>query len=122
MELYKRPGTTGEGEHVTTLTLTKENGWKETYAVPVGDSNYYFYVKETSTGQTYDVSYSNNNVKGTGTIVVTNKEKDNTGYELPSTGGTGTLPYTAVGGTMMLTALAYSFIHSKRRHEGRADD
>lgn len=122
VELYKRPGTTGEGEHVTTLTLTKENGWKETYAVPVGDSNYYFYVKETSTGQTYDVSYSNNNVKGTGTIVVTNKEKDNTGYELPSTGGTGTLPYTAVGGTMMLTALAYSFIHRKRRREGRADD
>lgn len=122
VELYKRPGTTGEGEHVTTLTLTKENGWKETYAVPVGDSNYYFYVKETSTGQTYDVSYSNNNVKGTGTIVVTNKEKDNTGYELPSTGGAGTLPYTAVGGTMMLSALAYSFIHRKRRHEGRADD
>ena len=122
VELYKRPGTTGEGEHVTTLTLTKENGWKETYAVPVGDSNYYFYVKETSTGQTYDVSYSNNNVKGTGTLVVTNKEKDNTGYELPSTGGAGTLPYTAVGGTMMLSALAYSFIHRKRRHEGRADD
>lgn len=122
VELYKRPGTTGEGEHVTTLTLTKENGWKETYAVPVGDSNYYFYVKETSTGQTYDVSYSNNNVKGTGTIVVTNKEKDNSDYVLPSTGGTGTLPYTAVGGTMMLTALAYSFIHRKRRREGRADD
>lgn len=122
VELYKRPGTTGDGVYVKTLTLTKENGWKETYAVPVGDSNYYFYVKETSTGQTYDVSYSNNNVKGTGTIVVTNKEKDNTGYELPSTGGTGTLPYTAVGGTMMLSALAYSFIHRKRRQEGRADD
>lgn len=122
VELYKRPDTTGDGVYVKTLTLTKENGWKETYAVPVGDSNYYFYVKETSTGQTYDVSYSNNNVKGTGTIVVTNKEKDNTGYELPSTGGAGTLPYTAVGGTMMLSALAYSFIHRKRRHEGRADD
>ena len=122
VELYKRPGTTGEGEHAATLTLTKDNDWKATYAVPAGDSNYYFYIKETSTGQTYDVSYSNNNVKGTGTIVVTNKEKDNTGYELPSTGGAGTLPYTAVGGTMMLSALAYSFIHRKRRHEGRADD
>ena len=122
VELYKRPDTTGDGVYVKTLMLTKENGWKETYAVPAGDSNYYFYVKETSTGQTYDVSYSNNNVKGTGTIVVTNKEKDNTGYELPSTGGTGTLPFTAVGGTMMLSALAYSFIHRKRRHEGRADD
>ena len=122
VELYKRPGTTGEGEHAATLTLTKDNDWKATYAVPAGDSNYYFYVKETSTGQTYDVSYSNNNVQGTGTIVVTNKEKEDTGYELPSTGGAGTLPYTAVGGTMMLSALAYSFIHRKRRHEGRADD
>ena len=122
VELYKRPDTTGDGVYVKTLTLTKENGWKETYAVPAGDSNYYFYVKETSTGQTYDVSYSNNNVKGTGTIVVTNKEKDNSHYELPSTGGAGTLPFTAVGGTMMLSALAYSFIHRKRRREGRADD
>lgn len=52
----------------------------------------------------------------------TNKETESSGYELPSTGGTGTLPYTAVGGTMMLTALAYSFIHRKRRREGRADD
>lgn len=122
VELYKRPDTTGDGVYVKTLTLTQEKGWKATYSVPAGDSNYYFYVKETSTGQTYDVSYSNNNVQGTGTIVVTNKEKDNTGYELPSTGGTGTLPYTAVGGTMMLTALAYSIIHRKRRREGRADD
>ena len=122
VELYKRTGTTGEGEHAATLTLTKDNDWKATYSVPADDLSCYFYVKETSTGQTYDVSYSNNNVKGTGTIVVTNKEKDNTGYELPSTGGAGTLPYTAVGGTMMLSALAYSFIHRKRRHEGGADD
>ena len=122
VELYKRTAPDGEGKRVETLTLTKENGWKATYPVPAVDLSCYFYVKETSTGQTYDVSYSNNNVKGTGTIVVTNKEKDNTGYELPSTGGTGTLPFTAVGGTMMLSALAYSFIHRKRRHEGRADD
>lgn len=51
-----------------------------------------------------------------------NTPNDNSGYELPSTGGTGTLPYTAVGGTMMLSALAYSIIHRKRRREGRADD
>ena len=50
-----------------------------------------------------------------------NTPNDNSDYVLPSTGGTGTLPYTAVGGTMMLTALAYSFIHRKRRHE-EADD
>ena len=122
VELYKRTAPDGEGKRVETLTLTKENGWKATYPVPAVDLSCYFYVKETSTGQTYDVSYSNNNVQGTGTIVVTNKEKEDTGYELPSTGGAGTLPYTAVGGTMMLSALAYSIIHRKRRHEGRADD
>ena len=122
VELYKRTAPDDEGEYVKTLTLTKQGEWKATYPVPAVDLSCYFYVKETSTGQTYDVSYSNNNVQGTGTIVVTNKEKDNTGYELPSTGGTGTLPYTAVGGTMMLSALAYSIIHRKRRHEGRADD
>ena len=52
----------------------------------------------------------------------TNKETESSGYVLPSTGGTGTLPFTAVGGTMMLSALAYSFIHRKRRREGRTDD
>lgn len=51
-----------------------------------------------------------------------NTHNDSSDYVLPSTGGTGTLPYTAVGGTMMLSALAYSFIHRKRRREGRADD
>lgn len=51
-----------------------------------------------------------------------NTHNDSSDYVLPSTGGTGTLPYTAVGGTMMLTALAYSIIHRKRRREGRADD
>lgn len=57
-----------------------------------------------------------------GLPTLTNKETESSGYVLPSTGGTGTLPFTAVGGTMMLTALAYSFIHHKRRREGRADD
>lgn len=51
-----------------------------------------------------------------------NTPNDNSDYVLPSTGGSGTLPYTAVGGTMMLSALAYTIIHRKRRREGRADD
>ena len=122
VELYKRNDTNSVGEYVDTYQLTAENGWKISYDVPAKDIDCYFYVKETATGANYDVIYTNNNVKGTGTILVTNKEKENTGYELPSTGGTGTLPYTAVGGTMMLSALAYSFIHRKRRREGRADD
>lgn len=122
VDLYKRNDTNSAGTYVDTFTLNAGNDWNISYDVPLADLECYFYVVETSTNTRYDVIYTNNNVKGTGTILVTNKEKENADYELPSTGGSGTLPYTAVGGTMMLSALAYSFIHRKRRREGRADD
>ena len=86
---------------------------------------YYYFIKEASTGDKYDVTYSESNKTGVengGLLTLTNKEKEDTGYELPSTGGTGTLPYTAVGGTMMLTALAYRLIHRKRQSNEEADD
>lgn len=104
-----------------TITLSKDNKW--TYVYKKVDDDYFYYIEEASTGGKYDVTYSDSNTTGVekgGLLTLTNKEI--VGYELPSTGGTGTLPYTAVGGTMMLTALAYSFIHRKRRREGRADD
>lgn len=108
---------------VQDITLKKAENWTYSYAIPDDYANYYYYVKEVQSGASYKVSYTGNDgVQYGGTIVITNTETDDTGYELPSTGGTGTLPYTAVGGTMMLSALAYSFIHRKRRHEGRADD
>lgn len=104
-----------------TITLSKDNKW--TYVYKKVDDDYFYYIEEASTGGKYDVTYSDSNTTGVekgGLLTLTNKEI--VGYELPSTGGTGTLPYTAVGGTMMLSALAYSFIHRKRRREGRADD
>lgn len=104
-----------------TITLSKDNKWTFVYKDVKDD--YFYYIVEASTGGKYDVTYSDSNNTGVekgGLLTLTNKEI--VGYELPSTGGTGTLPYTAVGGTMMLSALAYSFIHRKRRHEGRADD
>ena len=104
-----------------TITLSKDNKW--TYVYKDVNDDYFYYIEEASTGGKYDVTYSDSNTTGVekgGLLTLTNKEI--VGYELPSTGGTGTLPYTAVGGTMMLSALAYSFIHRKRRHEGRADD
>lgn len=126
VELYryaKSGGSKDSAEYVKTITLNKGNTW--TYVYKNVEKNYYYFIKETSTGNKYEVTYSDSNTTGVengGLLTLTNKEKDNTGYELPSTGGAGTLPYTAVGGTMMLSALAYSFIHRKRRHEGRADD
>lgn len=103
------------------IILSKDNKW--TFVYKDVNDDYFYYIVEASTGGKYDVTYSDSNTTGVekgGLLTLTNKEI--VGYELPSTGGTGTLPYTAVGGTMMLTALAYSFIHRKRRHEGRADD
>lgn len=106
------------------ITLNKDNKWTYVYKKSL-ETGYYYYIEEPSTGNKYEVIYSDSNTPGVadgGLLTLINKEKDTPGYELPSTGGTGTLPYTAVGGTMMLSALAYSFIHRKRRREGRADD
>ena len=103
------------------IILSKDNKW--TFVYKDVNDDFFYYIEEASTGGKYDVTYSESNTTGVekgGLLTLTNKEI--VGYELPSTGGTGTLPYTAVGGTMMLSALAYSFIHRKRRHEGRADD
>lgn len=121
---YKKDTDRATGIKVTSITLNNSNHWTATYSNLT--EGYLYYIKEASTGNKYEVTYSSSNETGVengGVLTLTNKEKsDIPGYELPSTGGTGTLPYTAVGGTMMLSALAYSFIHRKRRREGRADD
>ena len=104
-----------------TIKLYQKDNW--TYVYKKVNDDFFYYIEEASTGGKYDVTYSESNNTGVekgGLLTLTNKEI--VGYELPSTGGTGTFPYTAVGGTMMLSALAYTIIHRKRRHEGRADD
>lgn len=123
VKLYRYPngGNKDSAQCVNTITLKKKDNW--TYVYKEVEEGFFYYIEEASTGGMYDVTYSESNTKGVengGLLTLTNKEIVD--YELPSTGGTGTLPYTAVGGTMMLSALAYSFIHRKRRHEGRADD
>lgn len=121
---YKKDTDRATGIKVTSITLNNSNHWTATYSNLT--EGYLYYIKEASTGNKYEVTYSSSNETGVengGVLTLTNKEKPDTpGYELPSTGGTGTLPYTAVGGTMMLSALAYTIIHRKRRREGRADD
>lgn len=85
---------------------------------------YYFYIPDTDEKlypKNLPTDLSAYHIASAGGYLYLTNEKTQV-YELPSTGGAGTLPFTAVGGTMMLSALAYSFIHRKRRHEGRADD
>lgn len=114
-------------ELYTTVTLDSSNNWSYSWNnLPLTDSadssiTYKYYVKEKACSGTFKYDLNNTGITG-GTILLYNQVPEDANYELPSTGGSGTLPYTAVGGTMMLTALAYSFIHRKRRREGRADD
>lgn len=118
---------------VNTFYRLKETQAPDGYRTP---NNYHYFV--ISDNSSYTASGVPDYIAGTDTFseyklaegqkfgsfyyYCENTPNDNSDYELPSTGGAGTLPYTAVGGTMMLSALAYSFIHRKRRHEGRADD
>lgn len=112
---------------VESVTLDSSNNWSYSWNnLPLTDPadssiTYKYYVKETACSGTFKYDLNNTGITG-GTILLYNQVPEDANYELPSTGGSGTLPYTAVGGTMMLTALAYSFIHRKRRREGRADD
>lgn len=116
---------------VNTFYRLKETQAPDGYRTP---KNYHYFVISDNSSYTAPADY----IDGTDTFKLyklasagsigsfyyycENTPNDNSDYVLPSTGGTGTLPYTAVGGTMMLTALAYSFIHRKRRREGRVDD
>lgn len=132
VEVYLYCYKTSEGKdtatlypHQNTVTLLKSKNWTAT--VPIADeylNDYTFYIEEKDGNSSrFTVVYDQpEGVTVGNTLTFTNTETDNADYELPSTGGSGTLPYTAVGGTMMLSALAYSFIHRKRRREGRADD
>lgn len=123
---YKGGSQTSDTK-VETVTLDSSNDWSHSWdslsLTDPDDSSitYKYYVKETACSGTFKYDLNNTGITG-GTILLYNQVPEDANYELPSTGGTGTLPYTAVGGTMMLSALAYSFIHRKRRREGRADD
>ena len=130
VELWRKgykDGSQTSDTKVATVTLDSSNDWSHSWdslsLTDPADSTitYKYYVKETDCSGTFKYDLNNTGITG-GTILLYNQVPEDAHYELPSTGGTGTLPFTAVGGTMMLTALAYSFIHHKRRREGRTDD
>ncbi|MDD6693973.1 MAG: hypothetical protein PUE38_06375 [Olsenella sp.] len=73
----------------------------------VKELNYTVNGKEYTPGTgSYDVSYANNGGIRTGTITVTNSEKENHGYELPSTGGVPSpLPRVGAACTVLAAVL-----------------
>ena len=118
---------------VGTVTLNSKNGWSARFEnLEISDGITYT-IKEMFVDG-YTASYTLNNkaldadapfelghqTSGSGdTIVITNTAEKSDEYELPSTGGAGTTPYTAVGGAIALAALVCGFC-KKRRRERRA--
>ena len=103
-----------------TCTLTATGKWQGYYTLTTYQPGQKLTLKTTFThSDDYSVTYTPTDITPGTPITITIKPAE-TAYELPSTGGCGTLPFTAVGGTLMLAALAYG-IYLKRNREGRAD-
>lgn len=110
---------TAVGEEVS---LNQKNSWSYTWPrelTPATDNEgnpCYYMVEETTTGS-WTLETSNNNGIQTGKIYLRNYVYS--GYELPSTGGMGTVPFAAVGG--MLTVGAALLLAKRKKHEEKGE-
>lgn len=108
----------------TPVELSKTNNWSHTWKgaeIPATDTNgqkWYYSVKELDTGL-WKTTYSPNNDTDIqkGSIYITNTIYSS--YELPSTGGMGTVPFAAVGG--MLTVGAALLLAKRKKHEEKGE-
>ena len=110
--LYQK-GTDGDTE-VTSKELTAAENWRCTFEGLDPDALYYIRELEVNG---FEVKYSTQEALAPGgaTTVITNTRKINAGYELPSTGGTGTKRNTAGGFLLMGAALVCGVIFRRRR-------
>lgn len=112
-------GKTAVGEEVS---LNSKNKWSYTWPstdTPATDNDgnpCYYMVEETTTGS-WTLETSNNNGIQTGKIYLRNYVYSS--YELPSTGGMGTMPFAAVGG--MLTVGAALLLAKRKKHEEKGE-
>ena len=125
VELYRytEGETAQDAVRVDTQNLNKGNGWSYTWTdknqIPATDKEgkkYCYFVKEVTTGN-WVTEINNNDGIQTGKIFITNKVYS--GYELPSTGGMGTVPFAAVGG--MLTVGAALLLAKRKKHEEKGE-
>ena len=108
-----------------TMTPDEDGNWSLTITdLPKATKNadgtrgtdYLYYIKEVGVNGFDLESQENNGGINSGTIKLVNREQE--GYELPETGGTGTQMYTMAGLLLMLTSAAFlTYINVKRRRE-----
>lgn len=102
----------------SSVSLNESNNWAHTWTekdfgeyTSKDDEEFYYMVKEVGTPSGYQVSYTNNDGIKEGDITVTNKKLDN--YDLPDSGGFGTLGYYAIG-ALLITATLFAYIANKK--------
>ena len=120
--LHGKPKEDMTGEETTrTVTLTAKDSWKHVFENLNPD---YLYTVEESPIPGFTVSYSypegSSGTTGTlpgATVTITNTEAPT--YELPSTGSPGgTVPYTAGGAAIALTAVLCGYNSRRKRKRG----
>ena len=107
-----------------TYTIYSANDWiwsKDdlplTGKVDDGNTVYYTYYVVEHDGTNYSTAYENNNGIVSGTITIKNTESDNPDYQLPETGGPGTIKYI-MGGILLMLASVLLYIKQHIK-EGR---
>lgn len=115
-------------------TITSEGGWTTTISnLPAQgtdrDGNpviYSYYVEETTDFEGYSASYTYGegarNSAVAGSITITNKEDvpDDSEYELPQTGGSGTTKWYTFGAALTAIAMALLLYKKKSMQKGGA--
>ena len=103
-----------KSETIDTKELNADNNWTYSWSdldKKDADGNDYYYTVEEEVPSGYQVSYTNNDGIKEGDITVTNKKLDN--YDLPDSGGFGTLGYYAIG-ALLITATLFAYIANKK--------
>ena len=118
---------TPAGTVYDTYTINNTDGWtwsKNDLPLTGKDTDgnivYYTYYVVEHNGTNYDAKYENNEGISSGTITIKNTESDTPAYELPETGGSGTIKYI-MGGILLMLASVLLYIkqhlkEGRRRH------
>lgn len=123
VQLYRHKAGQQPKAYGEPVELSKANNWSYTWKgtdVPAKDTDgkdWYYSVKELDTGLWKTTYSSNNDGIQAGSIYITNTIYSS--YELPSTGGMGTVPFAAVGG--MLTVGAALLLAKRKKHEEKGE-
>ena len=112
---YAKEASPDTAELIDQYKLEAAKGW--TLTIDQLSAEMYYYIKE-EVPDGYEVSYSKENGLQTGERITLTNTKTFT-YELPSTGAPGgTVPYTAGGAAIALTAVLCGYNSRRKRKRG----